>query len=193
MTLDELMKEVDEQPERQRKEFKEIITLSTLGGDILPNMKEHLEKANTLREFLHYMYEDDNCRYEKAWALWVKMANLPWYERFVPEFVNEDVVIEHGGAVVECGESMILIPVRGIRGRDRTIDIYVYPDDGFNVDVAEYLGSISGKFTCYELPLEGTFDIYRSGKALVFERWTFDELGGRRERPSRKGACPCKV
>ena len=193
MEFDDLRKEVESLPEHQRKTFGEIITLSSLGGEILPNMRTHLERASNLREFLDAMYDDDACRYEKAWALWAKLDKKPWQERFEPEVARERVLIEHGGACIECGENMVLVPVRGVRGRDRFIDIYVFPDDGFNIDLAEYHGSISGKFSCYGIPLEGTFDIYLAGRALIFERWDFDELGGRKPRPSRKGALVCCV
>ena len=177
----------------QKKQYKEIIALSSLGGDVLPCMKEHLEKARTLKEFLYYMYQDDACRYEKAWALWAKMSNQDWYTRFEPEVFRTGAIVDRGGVVLECGESMILIPVRGTRAHDRTVDIFVYPDDGFNVDLGEYYGSVSGSFVCYGLPLEGTFDIYRAGRALLFERWAFDELGYRKRKASHKGACVCSV
>lgn len=193
MTFDELCEEIEGLPEHQRKTFRDIATLASLGGDVLPSMKGHLENAETMREFLDGMYEDDACRYEKAWALWAKADQKQWLGRFQPELVYEGAVIEHGGVVIECGESMILVPVRGVRGRERTVDLYLFPDDGFNIDLAEYFGSISGSFSCYGLALEGTFDIYRAGRALLFERWAFDELGARKPRPSRKGACACAV
>lgn len=193
MEFAQLEDEVKEMNESQKKVFHEIIALSSLGGEILPSMKEHLEKANSLHEFLDLMYMDDNCRYEKAWALWAKHSNKNWYTRFKPERVCEGALLERGGVVLESEKNMMLIPVRGTRARDRTIDLFVFPDDGFNTDLGEYYGSISGSFVCYELPLEGTFDIYRTGRALVFERWAFDKLGYRKEKASRKGACRCSL
>lgn len=193
MDFKQLIEEVEAMPSSQKKQYRELIALSSLGGDVLPCMKAHLERAKTLKEFLNYMYEDDCCRFEKAWALWAKMSNKDWYTRFQPEMVLEGALVERGGVVVECEENMTLIPVRGTRAHDRTVDIFLFPDDGFNVDLGEYYGSISGSFTCYGLPLKGTFDIYRAGRALLFERWAFDELGYRKRKASHKGACACSL
>lgn len=193
MELQQLNDEVERMTPARKKVFHEIISLVSLGGEILPCMKEHLEKANSLYEFLDLMYLDDACRFEKAWALWAKASNKDWRMRFECEMFLEGALVERGGVVVECGDSMMLIPVRGTRAHDRTIDIFLYPDDGFNVDLGEYYGSISGSFVCYGLPLEGTFDIYRAGRALLFERWAFDELGYRKRKASHKGACLCSI
>ncbi len=193
MELAQLYEEIEGMTPARKKTFREIISLVTLGGEVLPNLKEHLEKASSLTEFLDRMYLDDSCRFEKAWALWAKVGNRDWYSRFQPEAVLEGAIIERGGVVIECGENMMLIPVRGTRAHDRTIDIFLFPDDGFNTDLGEYYGSISGSFVCCELPLEGTFDIYRAGRALVLERWAFDELGYRKKRASLKGACSCSI
>lgn len=95
-------------------------------------------------------------------------------------------------AVFEIGETMLLVPVRGIRAKDRTVDILVFPDDGFNLDVAEFFCSISGPFKLYDCEFEGTFDIYRAGRNLVLERWAFDELGYRKRRRSQIGDC-CSI
>ncbi|WP_418734736.1 hypothetical protein [Ellagibacter sp.] len=193
MDFNRLNVELEALPPSQRKAYRELIALVSLGGDVLPSMKGHLEQASTMREFFDLIYEDDSCRFEKAWALWAKMSNKDWYSRFKPEKVYEGALVERGGVVIDCNESMILIPVRGVRAHDRTVDIFLFPDDGFNVDLGEYYGSISGSFTCYGLPLEGTFDIYRAGRALLFERWVFDELGYRKRRASQKGACACSL
>ena len=140
MKYDDLLKEINEMPASQRPAFHEIVACAGVGGDVWPTMKQHLEDAHTLREFL----------------------------------------------------DAFLVPVRGIRAKDRTTDILVFADDGFNTDVADFYGSISGPFTLYEQKFEGTFDIYRAGRNLILERWEFDELGFRKRRRSQVGEC-CSI
>lgn len=210
MEFKQLEEEIEKMSAAEQKVYREILALSSLGGDILPIMKDSLEKANSLREFLDLVYMDDACRFEKAWAVWAKYSKKMWLTRFDPECFYEAAVLERGGVVLEServehegevlehggaafmpSKNMMLIPVRGTRAHDRTIDLFVYPDDGFNTDLGEYYGSITGCFTCYGLELKGSFDIYRCGRALVFERWTFNELGYRAKKKSFKGACEC--
>lgn len=189
MKYEDLIQYAQELPERDAKIYRELVSCAGVGGDVWPCMKEHLENAVTPREFFNAVYEDDACRFEKLWGLWAKLEKKEWRIRFEAEKVLESAVIERGGVVFEGEDVMFLVPVRGLRGKDRTVDIVIYPDDGFNVDVAEYYGSISGSFELYELKLEGTYDIYRAGRTLVLEHWTFDELGYRKRRRSQVGDC----
>lgn len=192
MNYAELMEQVEQMPTSLVKSYREIVSCAGVGGEVWPSMKEHLEKASTVREFLDNVYDDDECRFEKLWGLWAKLDKKDWRIRFEAEMILEGALIERGGVVFEVGETMVLVPVRGLRAKDRTIDILVYPDDGFNLDVAEYFCSISGPFKLYDCEFEGTFDIYRAGRSLVLERWAFDELGYRKRRRSQIGDC-CSV
>ncbi len=192
MKYDDLLKEINEMPASQRPAFHEIVACAGVGGDVWPTMKQHLEDAHTLREFLDAVYDDDACRFEKLWGLWARLDEKDWRIRFKAEMVLEGALIERGGVVFEAGDTMFLVPVRGIRAKDRTTDILVFADDGFNTDVADFYGSISGPFTLYEQKFEGTFDIYRAGRNLILERWEFDELGFRKRRRSQVGEC-CSI
>ena len=189
MKYDDLLKEINEMPASQRPAFHEIVACAGVGGDVWPTMKQHLEDACTLREFLDAVYDDDACRFEKLWGLWARLDKKDWRIRFEAEMVLEGALIERGGVVFEAGDTMFLVPVRGIRAKDRTTDILVFADDSFNTDV---YGSISGPFTLYEQKFEGTFDIYRAGRNLILERWEFDELGFRKRRRSQVGEC-CSI
>lgn len=192
MTYDELLEQVNELPAPQKAMLHEIVACAGVGGDVWPSMKEHLENATTWRGFLNAVYDDDECRFEKIWGLWAKLDEKDWRIRFKPEMVLEGALVERGGVVFEAGDTMFLIPVRGIRAKDRTVDILVFPFDAFNLDVAEFYCSISGPFTLYGQKFEGTFDVYRAGRNLVLERWEFDDLGLRRRRRSDVGEC-CSI
>ena len=189
MNYEELMKQVEEMPKGRVKAYREIISCAGVGGKVWPYLEEHLEKANTVDEFLDLMYQDENCRFEKIWGMWAKEAKKDWRIFFKAEMIFEGALIERGGLVIEMGEGMFLLPVRGLRGKDRTVDIIVYPDDGFNLDVAEYYGSITGPFTLCDYTFEGTYDIYRAGRTLVLEHWAFDSLGYRKRRRSQQTDC----
>ena len=192
MNYEELMEQVESMPASLVKSYREIISCAGVGGDVWPSLKPHLEKATTVREFLDAVYNDDACKFDKMWGLWAVLDKKDWRIRFEAEMILEGALIERGGVVFEVGETMMLVPVRGIRAKDRTVDIMVFPDDGFNLDVAEYYGSISGKFTLYDCEFDGTYDIYRAGRTLVLEHWAFDELGYRKRRRSQIGEC-CSI
>ena len=178
MKYDDLLKEINEMPASQRPAFHEIVACAGVGGDVWPTMKQHLEDACTLREFLDAVYDDDACRFEKLWGLWARLDEKDWRIRFEAEMVLEGALIERG--------------VLDAAALDRTTDILVFADDSFNTDVADFYGSISGPFTLYEQKFEGTFDIYRAGRNLILERWEFDELGFRKRRRSQVGEC-CSI
>lgn len=192
MNYAELMEQVEQASPSLVKSYREIASCAGVGGEVWPAMKEHLERASTAREFFDNVYDDDACRFEKMWGLWARLAKKDWRIRFEAEMILEGALIERGGVVFEMGDTMFCMPVRGLRAKDRTVDILVYPDDGFNLDVADYYGSISGPFKLYDCEFEGTFDIYRAGRTLILERWAFDELGYRKRRRSQIGDC-CSI
>lgn len=148
MKYDDLLKEINEMPASQRPAFHEIVACAGVGGDVWPTMKQHLEDACTLREFLDAVYDDDACRFEKLWGLWARLDEKDWRIRFEAEMVLEGALIERGGVVFEAGDTMFLVPVRGIRAKDRTTDILVFADDSFNTDVADFTDRLVGHSHC---------------------------------------------
>ena len=87
MKYDDLLKEINEMPASQRPAFHEIVACAGVGGDVWPTMKQHLEDACTLREFLVAVYDDDACRFEKLWGLWARQDEKDWRIRFEAEMV----------------------------------------------------------------------------------------------------------
>lgn len=188
MEFKELREQIDAMPAGQRKDYRKIFSFCGAGGRVWPQLAAHLEAASTVREFLDAVYEDDACRYETVWALWAKLGRKPWVKRFEPQQVLRDVKLKDNGLLLECadGASQVLIP---LNTRGKYIDICVFAEDGFNSEAAELFSSITGRFMCCGILLEGTFDVYRADHAVIFEQWNFDQFG---RRSSSKSRCSVK-
>lgn len=190
MNLTEMRKQVEEMPLVQRGEYRRVLSLVGIGGRVWPCLEGHLDQAQDIKGFLESVYEDDACRWEAVWALWAKMDRKRWPSRFDFTQAVRGVLVNNKGVVLDFGGAQVLVPVTG---RGRTVDVFVFSEDGFNSDAADYYGSISGSFSCCGMELEGTFDIYRSERAVILERWAFDKLGRResKKRRCRKSECSC--
>lgn len=190
MNLEQLRDQIEEMPLSQRADYRKVFSYSAVGGKVWPQLADHLERAETVKEFLENIYEDDNLRFEAIWAYWAKMSKKRWVSRFEPAHQLRGMILKDKGLIVTGKGNELLIPVPG---RGRTVDVFVFEEDGFNADAAELYGSINGTFECYGLVLEGTFDVYRSERSVIFERWAFDKLGRRvsTKRRCQKSSCSC--
>lgn len=190
MELSDLREQIEAMPLSQRGDYRRIYSFAGAGGKAWPALAEHLERSSTVREFLESVYEDDACRNEGVWALWAKLDRKRWPSRFESEQEVRGALLENQGVVIDFEGAQLLVPVPG---RGRTVDVYVFGEDGFNADAAELYGSISGSFTCCGMQLEGTFDVYRAERALLLERWAFDKLGRResKKRRCQRSSCSC--
>lgn len=184
MDYNELREQIDLMPASRRKDYRKIFSFCGVGGKVWPKLAPHLESAGTVREFLDSVYVDDACRFETVWALWAKLDRKRWVKRFEPEQALHDIKLKENGLLLECadGASQVLIP---LNTRGKFIDVCVFGEDGFNSGAAELFSSISGRFLCCGILLEGTFDVYRAEHAVIFERWSFDAFGRRQSSKNR--------
>lgn len=191
MNYEELKAQVEAADASHAKDYRELLALTSIAGGVWPQFAEHLSQATDCRSFFKSIYDDDACRFENAWAYWAKMNKEPWADRFEPERVLRGVLLENKGIFLEGKDSgnELLIP---LHGRGHGANVYLFPESGFNAKAAELYGSVNGSFTCVGIELEGAFDIFRTHRALIFERWTVDKL---RRRAHGKGqirtGCDC--
>lgn len=189
MDYQELREQVAAVPPSKARDYRELLSLSGVAGDVWPQLKGHLEVASTCDEFFERMYNDDACRFENVWALWARLNGKKWPDRFEAERVLRNLVLDNRGIFLTAAESELLIP---LMGRGQSCDLYVFPENGFNEKAAEFYGSIDGKHTCCGLELDGAFDIFRARRTLIFERWDIDQL---KRRANGKGqirtGCDC--
>lgn len=187
MNLRELHEAISALPEAQRRDYRKLYSLAGAGGKAWPAYAEHLEAATTPREFFEAVYADDACRFEPLWAQWARVARKPWVKRFEPTQAREGFYLSDSGVFLEGEDSQILIPMKG---RSQAVSVYVFAEDGFNDESADLCLSFSGKYTCCTMQLDGTYDVYRAGRALIFEKWNMDEAGRRLTRKARCQQCP---
>lgn len=175
MEYRELKEQVDASDGAHRKELKRALTLAAIGGNVRPQFQRHLEQATTYQEFFDGLYEDDECRFERSWALWARLGRKDWLGRFTPERKIDQVYFTGRGLTVELAGGSFLVPMAG-----RVTTVYLFDQGSFNEGAAEYFTSLDGKFSCAGMEFEGAYDIYRTHGAVLFERWHCDE-DGRRE------------
>ena len=191
MEYRELKETIEGMPEQQLKDYRVLLSYSSIAGNVWSQFEKHLAQAETPDEFFEAVYNDDACRMENVWARWAVMNSKKWPDRFEPDFKMANVPLDNKGVFLQSGENEYLVP---LKGRGQTIDIYVFPEDGFNEKAAEFYGSINGSFTCRGITLEGTFDIFRAPRAIIFERWNVDVF---KRRAGGKGQirtdCDCST
>ncbi len=173
MDYQELKRQVEAVPASKLKEYKELLSVSCVAKDVWPQLKPHLESASTCDEFFESVYADDACRFENVWALWAKLKRKDWVPRFEPDAAMHDLLLDNRGVFLRGGDNELLIPMVG---RGRSVSLYLFSENGFNEKAAELYGSIYGKFDCCGMELDGAYDIYRTDRALIFERWAIDKL-----------------
>lgn len=178
MNIDEFKQLTASVPERDRRDYSKLRQYACIGGSVWPHYEGHLQAASSLRDFFEAIYADDACRFDNAWAYWAKMQRKRWTERFEPVRMMHDVLFTANGILIEKDglELVIAIPVTGKRKR---ADVLVFPENGFNEAAAEQVASINGKFACAGMEFDGTFDLFVSDRALIFEEWQLDKMGYR--------------
>lgn len=170
---------MDNVPVRDKRDYSKLRQYVCIGGNVWPQYEKHLEAATTLREFFEAIYADDACKFDNAWAYWANMQRKRWVERFDPERMMRDVQFTANGILIEKDgfELVIAVPVSGKRKR---ADVYVFPENGFNEAAAVQVASVNGAFTCAGMVFDGTYDIFVSDRALIFEEWELDKMGYRK-------------
>lgn len=178
MNYSEFKELMDAVPDRDRRDYLKLRQYSCIGGNVWPRYEGHLAEARTLHEFFEAVYADDACKFDNAWAYWARMQHKRWTDRFEPERMMRDVQFTANGILVEKDglEVVFALPVTGKRKR---ADVFVFPENGFNEAAADQVASINGSFTCAGMEFDGTFDVFTSDRALIFEEWAFDALGYR--------------
>lgn len=191
MKYEELKEQVKAVPASQAKDYRELLSLASIAGDVWPQFKKHLEQARDCRGFFKSIYDDDACRFENAWAYWAKMNKELWADRFEAERALRNVTLDNKGVFLKGGGNELLIP---LSGRSHAASIYLFRENGFNEKAAEFYGAINGSFTCAGIELEGAFDVYRAHRALIFERWEIDQLKRRADGKGQiRTGCDCST
>ena len=75
MNYQDLKEQTASLSDNKRKDYRKLMSLACVGGDVKAQLKKHLEAANTLDEFYEAVYVDD------AWAFDCSCAALPWRAR----------------------------------------------------------------------------------------------------------------
>lgn len=177
MDYQELKRQIDELEGVRRAQYRQVMSLAALGGNVRPEFRAHLEVASDYRAFFDALYEDDSLRFTRAWAAWAKLAGKDWIGRFQPEHAVGNVVFGGRGLPVEfAGGGTLLVPTGG---RGKTARVYVFDDGAFNESAATYFTSLDGAFTCARIEFDGVYDVFAGDGAVVFERWRFNENGQR--------------
>lgn len=174
MDYQELKEQIAAVPERKAKDYRELLALSSVAGNVWPQFRAHLEAASTCDEFFEAVYEDDACKMENVWALWAKMNKKKWLDRFEADEVLHSKLLDDRGIFLSSSDgSEMLIPMAG---RGLSVDLYVFTENGFNEKAAELFASIYGSHSCCGIKLEGAYDIYRTHRGLIFEKWEIDKF-----------------
>lgn len=185
-----LKEEIDALPELKKKDHRSLFSLASIAGDVWPKFQSHLDGATCADEFFEAIYNDDEMRFENVWAEWAKMKRKKWVSRFDADKAYENIRFEERGIFLTGNAgNELLIPMIG---RGKFGGIYIFEDSGFNERAAELYGSINGEFSCMGIELKGAFDIYRTDKALIFERWDVDKLMRRKDgKGQASSGCAC--
>lgn len=190
MNYSELKEQTNALPEEKQHDYRKLMTLACVGGDVKRQLKKHLEQAQTPDEFYEAIYEDDACLFENVWAYYAKMKGGKWPQRFCAEDARLGIRLQLRGIAVESKEVQFFIPMTG---RNRTADVYLFADGKVNDNAADYFTSVSGTFTCLDMTFAGTYDIYVGPRLVIFERWEFDKLGNRLNgKGETKMCCSCR-
>lgn len=190
MNYNELKEQTSALPEERRHDYRKLMTLACVGGDVKHQLKKHLDQASTLDEFYEAIYKDDACLFENVWAYYAKMKGGKWPQRFCAEDARLGIRLQLRGIAVESKEVQFFIPMSG---RNRTADVYLFADGKINDNAADYFTSVSGTFTCLDMTFAGTYDIYVGPRLVIFERWEFDKLGNRLNgKGETKMCCSCR-
>lgn len=175
MDFQQLKDQVHAVEGRAGHDYRELLSLSSVAGNVWPQYREHLIGAASADEFFEAVYQDDALKFENLWAYWAKMRHSrEWIDRFEADAVVTNVLLDNRGVFLSGRDgNELLIPMKG---RGKKYNVYVFSENGFNEKVAELYGSTYGTFTCCGMELEGAYDIYRADRALIFERWAIDKF-----------------
>lgn len=177
-------------PESKQKDYRKLMSLACVGGDVKAQLKKHLETSVSIDDFYEAVYNDDECRFENVWAYYAKMKGGKWPQRFCAEDARLGVRLQLRGITVESKDVQFFIPMTG---RNRTADVYLFADGEVNDEAADYFTSVSGTFTCLDMEFAGTYDILVGPRLVIFERWEFDKLGNRLNgKGETKMCCSCR-
>ena len=67
MHYEKLKEQVKAAPAAKAKDFRELLSLTSIAGGVWPQFENHLAEANDFRSFFRAIYHDDACRFENAW------------------------------------------------------------------------------------------------------------------------------
>ncbi len=190
MNYQGLKEEINALPDSKRRAYRSLFSVASVGGDVWPKFRPHLDGAACADEFFEAIYNDDEMRFENVWAEWAKMKRKKWVSRFDADEEYENIRFEERGIFLTGNAgNELLIPMIG---RGKFGGIYIFEDNGFNERAAELYGSINGSFSCMGVEIEGAFDIYRTDCALIFERWDVDKLMRRKDgKGQASSGCDC--
>lgn len=175
MKYDEFKALIDAMDEEERKEHLKVFPLACLGGSILPEYEKHAEAANSLEEFYDLVFADDDLRFTKIWAVISRMKDPSWIERFEYVDVARRIKAKHGVPLIGENVGFSLFPASLVGSPN----VYVFEDAAFNEAGCEYYMAFTGKFECVGIQLDGTYDVFRVGNNIIFEKWDFDTAGMR--------------
>lgn len=172
MNFEDLKDQIDNLEESDQELFQQLLSLVTWSGALMPEFAPCLEKAQDYREFFELVYADDTLRFTKVWGVYARTQNKNWLNRLKPISSRKNVELEEPGIVIGFDHGAIVVPVVGC---DKKANVIVIDEEEFSKGVADYVSTISGKFSCYGMSFDGTYDVFTSRNIIVFEKWSMKD------------------
>ena len=168
MNVRELKDAIDRAPIGSRAQLEKLFYYVTIGDKFRPEYEDFARDADTYREFFGAIYDDPSQKTSLVWADWARLTRRNWLRFFEPELVVEKIRLKTDGLPIQFGSGVLMAPTGG---RDNIANLYVFGQDAFNTNAADYSGSIGGKFSCVDYAFHGIYGLYRYRGSVILEAW----------------------
>lgn len=168
MNVEELTSQINSSPLADRATLDRMLLYVTAGGNILPEYSSILDEASTYQDFFNAIYHDESRKMTLLWAECAKLNRRNWLQYFEPKMLIQNLRMKTDGLPIQMGSGVVLAPTGS---RDNIANLYVFPSKGFNLQAAEFVTSIGGKFKIADYDFFGIYGIYKYRGSVILEEW----------------------
>lgn len=186
MDYSQLIKEQKSAPEDKRALYRAVVAGTCLGSAVQPQFADKLDKAASFDDFIEGIFADSAMTTERAWAYIARTRDVAeWAHILGPDDETAFDEPRNGATLLEpLGEIVAASLPLG-----EVTHAYLFHDGSFNRDITRFVGTVNGHYRCGAIELDGRYDVHEKDGAVFFEKWAYNEMGGRVGDIEQRIAC----
>lgn len=168
MDFETLRQQIDEAPLSSRAALDKLAMFVSTGPSVLPQYADYLDQAQNYQQFFDLIYNDETQKDTMVWAEVAKLYRKSWLRFFEPKMLMQNMKLKGDGVAIQMGSGVVLAPTGS---RDNIASLYVFENNGFNRQAAEFVTSLGGRFKIADYEFLGIYGLYKYRGNVILEEW----------------------